>query len=131
MAASRSYTGDDAKRLFRLAQLDIPMVATGDVHYHEALRRELQDVLTCIREKCTIHNAGYKLHSNAERYLKPVDEQHRLFREYPEAIENALTIAEGCNFSLDTLKYIEPEEAMDRWVIAHATADTLHLAGGT
>jgi error-prone DNA polymerase len=110
VGAIRSYTGDDAKRLFRLAQLGVPMVATGDVHYHEAERRELQDVLTCIREKYTIHNAGFKLHGNAERYLKPVEELHRLFRAYPEAIENALAIAAACTFSLDTLKYIEPEE---------------------
>jgi error-prone DNA polymerase len=110
VAAIRSYTGDDAKRLFRLAQLGIPMVATGDVHYHEAERRELQDILTCIREHCTIHTAGFKLHSNAERYLKPVEELHRLFRAYPVAIENALAIASACTFSLDTLKYIEPEE---------------------
>jgi error-prone DNA polymerase len=112
IAATRSYSGDDAKRLFRLNQLGIPMVATGDVHYHEAARRELQDVLTCIREKCTIHTAGFKLHHNAERFLKPVDELQRLFRGYPEAIENSLQIAEACTFSLDTLKYIEPEEAI-------------------
>jgi error-prone DNA polymerase len=112
VAAIRSYSGDDAKRLFRLAQLGVPMAATGDVHYHEPARRELQDVLTCIREKCTIHTAGFRLHGNAERYLKPVDELQRLFRDYPEAIKNALEIAEACTFSLDTLKYIEPEEAV-------------------
>jgi len=112
IAAIRSYTGDDAKRLFRLAQLGVPMVATGDVHYHEITRRELQDVLTCIREKCTIHAAGFRLHGNAERYLKPVEELHRLFRAYPEAIENTFRIADACKFSLDTLKYIEPEEAI-------------------
>lgn len=112
IAAIRSYNGDDAKQLFRLAQLGVPLVATGDVHYHEVNRRELQDVLTCIREKCTIHNAGLRLHGNAERYLKPVDELQRLFRQYPEAIENTLKIADACQFSLDTLKYIEPEEAI-------------------
>jgi len=112
VAATRSYSGDDAKRLFRLSQLGVPMVATGDLHYHDAIRRELQDILTCIREKCTIHNAGFRLHGNAERYLKPVDELQRLFRAYPEAIENALKIADDCTFSLDTLKYIEPEEKM-------------------
>jgi error-prone DNA polymerase len=46
----------------------------------------LQDVLTCIREKCTIHTAGFKLHQHAERYLKPIDEMRRLFRQYPEAL---------------------------------------------
>jgi len=113
IAAIRSYSGDDAKRLFRLAQLGVPMVATGDVHYHQAERRELQDILTCIREKCTISNAGFRLHGNAERYLKPAEELQRLFRAHPEAIQNTLAIAEACTFSLDTLKYIEPEEA---WV---------------
>ncbi|MDN5286573.1 MAG: dnaE [Mucilaginibacter sp.] len=112
MAATRSYSGDDAKRLARLAQLGIPMVAVGDVHYHENKRRELQDILTCIREKCTIHTAGFRLHANAERFIKPIEELHRLFRGYPEALENALKIADVCQFSLDTLKYIEPEEKM-------------------
>ncbi len=112
VAATRSYSGDDAKKLYRLSQLGVPMVAVGDVHYHEAARRELQDVLTCIREKCTIHTAGFRLHANAERFIKPIDELQRLFRQYPETIENALKIAGACSFSLDTLKYIEPEEAI-------------------
>ncbi|MDB4919371.1 error-prone DNA polymerase [Mucilaginibacter sp.] len=112
VAATRSYSGDDAKRLYRLSQLGVPMAAVGDVHYHEANRRELQDILTCIREKCTIHTAGFRLHANAERFIKPIDELQRLFRGYPEAIGNALEIAEACTFSLDTLKYIEPEEKM-------------------
>jgi error-prone DNA polymerase len=67
LAASRAYNIDDAKRLHRLAQSGIPIVATNDVHYHEAARRQLQDVVTCVREKCTIHNAGFKLNANAER----------------------------------------------------------------
>ncbi|TSD66403.1 DNA polymerase III subunit alpha [Inquilinus sp. KBS0705] len=110
VAATRTYSGDDAKRLARLSKLGIPIVATGDIHYHDAARRELQDILTCIREKCTIHTAGFRLHANAERFIKPIDELHRLFRQYPEAIVNALSIANTCVFSLDTLKYIEPEE---------------------
>jgi error-prone DNA polymerase len=112
IAATRSYSGDDDKRFHRLSRLGPPMVAVGDVHYHHVNRRELQDVLTCIREKCTIHTAGFRLHANAERFLKPIEEVHRLFKNYPEAIVNALEIADGCNFSLATLKYIEPEEAI-------------------
>lgn len=112
LAASFNYNGQDAKRLYRLAQTGVPLVATGDVHYHEYERRELQDVLTCIREKCTIHNAGFKLHPNAERYLKPMDEIYRLFREYPRALSNALLIADSCKFSLDSLKYLEPAEKL-------------------
>lgn len=114
LGATRWYQGDDSKLLFRLSQLsdtlDIPLVATNDVHYHKATRRELQDVLTCIREKCTIHNAGFRLHQNAERHLKPITEMHRLFRQYPTAIQYAEEIAEACQFSLDSLQYVYPDE---------------------
>ncbi len=114
LAASRRYLGDDAKQLFRLSQLssrlDIPMVATNDVHYHEPSRRQLQDILTCIREKCTIQNAGFRLHQNAERHLKSEEEMQRLFRQYPEAIRNTQEIAEACQFNLHMLKYEYPEE---------------------
>ncbi len=113
-AASRYYQGDDAKYLYRIAQLSarmhIPMVVTNDVHYHHPGRRELQDIVTCIREKCTIYTAGFKLHPNAERYLKPENEMERLFRHYPAAIKTAGEIAEACRFSLDDLKYEYPEE---------------------
>src|SRR5688572_13737530 len=114
LAASRTYLGNDAKQLFRIHQLSnelhLPMVATNDVHYHHPLRRELQDVVTCIREKCTINNAGFRLHPNAERYLKPLDEMERLFRQYPEAVHHTQEIAEACRFSLGELKYQYPKE---------------------
>lgn len=114
IAASQTYAGDDAKLLFRIAalagELSMPMVATNDVHYHEVDRRELQDVMTCVREKCTIYTAGYRLHANAERYLKPVEEMNRLFRQYPEAIRETQVITEACRFSLDQLKYKYPKE---------------------
>lgn len=114
LSASRAYNGNDAKLLHRLNQLsvelDVPMVATNDVHYHEPARRELQDIVTCIREKCTIHTAGFRLHHNAERHLKPAEEMVRLFRQYPDAIRRTQEIAESCQFSLDELKYEYPEE---------------------
>jgi len=114
LGAVRSYTANDAKKLYRLTQLskqlNIPMVATNDVHYHVPERRELQDVLTCIREKCTIYEAGFRLHQNAERYLKPDAEMQRLFRQYPDAISNTQEIAAACKFSLDMLRYVYPRE---------------------
>lgn len=114
LAAIRSYQPYDGKILYRLNQLskelDIPLVATNDVHYHNRERRELQDVLTCVREKCTIHTAGFRLHQNAERYLKPIKEMERLFRQYTEAIERTQEIAAACQFSLSELQYVYPEE---------------------
>jgi len=126
IAASRSYNGDDAKRLHRIGQTGIPMVATNDVHYHEPERRQLQDVVTCVREKCTINNAGFKLYANAERHLKPIDEMLRLFRQYPDAIARTQEIADACQFSLDTLKYLEPE-----WVSPDGRTADEHLADYT
>lgn len=114
LGMKRLYRGDDAKLLFRIQQLgerlSIPTAALGDVYYHIPERRELQDILTCIREKCTIHNAGFKLYPNAERYLKPMAEMERLFGAYPEAIARTEEIAQACQFSLDDLKYVYPDE---------------------
>jgi error-prone DNA polymerase len=129
VAASYNYQGQDAKRLFRLAETGVPLVATGDVHYHGASRRELQDILTCIREKCTIHTAGYLLHPNAERFLKPLEEIDRLFSRYPQAVANAVYIAESCTFSLDMLKYLEPEEVLEGGMTRQERLEKLAWAG--
>jgi error-prone DNA polymerase len=114
IAAQRRYNGDDQKYLFRLHQLSqslqVPLVATNDIYYHSAERRQLQDIMTCIKEKCTIHTAGFLLYPNAERCLKSADEMIRLFRQYPGAIARTKEIADACVFSLDELKYEYPEE---------------------
>ncbi|MDE3250317.1 MAG: error-prone DNA polymerase [Bacteroidota bacterium] len=114
ITATRYYMGDDSKRIFRVAELaaryHIPLLATNDVHYHHEQRRQLQDVLTCVREKCTIHTAGFRLHRNAERHLKSIAEMERLFRQYPDALEQTQYISEACLFSLSSLRYVYPEE---------------------
>ncbi len=114
LAANRTYGGQDTKHLQLLYQLslqyNIPLVATNDVYYHHPSRRQLQDIVTCIREKCTIYNAGYLLQQNAEKHLKPGVEMERLFRQYPDAILRSREIATACRFSLDELKYEYPEE---------------------
>ncbi|MBX3253301.1 MAG: error-prone DNA polymerase [Chitinophagaceae bacterium] len=114
LTATRSYQGDDIKKLYRLSELSdryqIPLLATNDVHYHDADRRQLQDILTCIREKKIIYNAGYLLCQNAERFLKPEQEMLRLFRQYPDAIIRTQDIVSACTFSLDELKYVYPQE---------------------
>ncbi len=114
LAATHYYRGDDAKRLGRLEALALkmrtPTVATGDVHYHHPGRRRLQDVLTCIREKCTITNAGWRLAANAERHLKPPGEMARLFRQHPDAIRRTMEVLDQCRFSLAELRYEYPDE---------------------
>ena len=114
LAASHCYRGDDRARIEALAQLarreGLGLVATNAVLYHAPHRRQLQDVLTCIREKCTIHEAGFRLDANAERHLKPAHEMARLFKGHEDALERTIEIAQACTFSLDELRYEYPDE---------------------
>ncbi len=114
LAAGILYRGDDARRLMRLARISsetlVPLIAVNDVLYHAPERRQLQDVVTCIREHVTLKAAGRKLEANAERHLKPPEEMARLFRAAPQAVEETLRFLARCDFSLDELKYEYPDE---------------------
>ncbi|MCX7300627.1 MAG: error-prone DNA polymerase [Rhodobacterales bacterium] len=116
IAASYLYRGDDRARingLDRLAtQHGLSLLATNDVLYHAPSRRPLQDVMTCIREKTTLAEAGFRLEANAERYLKSPAEMLRLFSEWPHAIRATRAVADACTFSLDELKYEYPREVI-------------------
>ncbi len=97
--------------LFEAAQAaKVPIVVTGDVLYHDPERRILQDVVTCIREGCTVEQAGFRLERFADRHLKPPDEVARLLRNYPEAVARTAEIAARCTFSLAELRYQYPDE---------------------
>jgi len=120
LGAAVLYRGDDARRLAKLAVLArdafVPLIAVNDVLYHSHERRELQDVVTCIREHVTIDNAGTLLEANAERHLKPPEEMARLFRKYPDAIEQTAGFLAACRFSLEELRGTEyPEETREEF----------------
>jgi error-prone DNA polymerase len=104
----------DAVRLRRLADqaaaARVPTLATGDVLYHAPERRILQDVLGCIREGCTIDDAGFRRERYADRHLRPPAEMARLFAAYPEAVARTLEVAARCSFSLAELRYQYPDE---------------------
>jgi len=114
LAAAMPHHGDDRRRLKRLKTLaqetQVPLIAVNDVLYHEPGRRELQDVVTCIREHLTIDRAGKILEANAERHLKLPEEMARLFADMPDAIAQTIRFAERISFSLGQLKYNYPEE---------------------
>ena len=112
IAAERVLEADDARRCEKLIAIadatGLPIIATGDVHMHVRERRALQDTLTAIRLKTTVEQAGYALHPNGERHLRPLETLRRL---YPEAwIAETLAVAQRCRFSLDELRYEYPEE---------------------
>jgi len=114
LGAAPRYDGRDAARLAARARLaqhsGVPMVAVGDVLMHHARRRRLADVLTCLREKCTIDAIGRRALPNAERRLKGAADMARMFRAHPAALRRTLEIAGRCAFSLDELSYEYPDE---------------------
>ncbi|MBB3347450.1 error-prone DNA polymerase [Sphingomonas sp. BK069] len=101
-------------RLHRLSEAarahGLTPLATGDVLYHAPEQRMLQDVVTAIREKCTIDELGLRRERSADRHLKPPGAMARLFRDRPEAIAAAAAIVERCTFSLRELQYQYPDE---------------------
>jgi error-prone DNA polymerase len=120
MALSIRRRPRDAIRLRDLAAMAatarVPTVATGDVLYHAADRRLLQDVATCIREKCTIDELGSRRERFADRHLATAQEMERLFRRYlgdTTPVARSVELAARCTFSLDELKYQYPDEIGD------------------
>ena len=133
IAASCLYRGEDRARIARLDRLaaahGLGILATNDVLYHEPARRPLQDVMTCIREKCTLATAGFRLEGNAERHLKPPPEMIRLFAEWPHAIRAARDVADACRFDLEELAYEYPREAVPEGMTPQARLETLTWRG--
>jgi error-prone DNA polymerase len=107
---------NDQLRLHELSNLAakhrVQTVVTNDVLFHEPGRRQLQDVVTCIRTGTTIDDVGFERERHADRYLKPPEEMARLFPRYPEALARTMEIVERCKFSLEELVYQYPEEAL-------------------
>jgi error-prone DNA polymerase len=133
LAGAHYHRGDEPRRLGLLAELGArcgaPLVAVNDVFYHAPERRPLLDILTCIREKCTIAAAGSRLSINAERHLKAPAEMARLFAAFPDAIARSVAIARSCSFSLGELTYEYPDEPVPPGKTAQEHLEDLTWAG--
>ncbi len=115
LAATFRFDGEDRRRLRLLKQLAAEtgarLIATTEPLHHVPERRALLDVLTCVREKTTLDEAGHLLAANGERHLKAPAEMARLFREAPEAVTESIRFLDAVTFSLDELSYQYPDEA--------------------
>jgi error-prone DNA polymerase len=133
LAGTHYHCGDEPRRLGLLAELgeraNAPLVAVNDVYYHAPERRPLADVVTCIREKCTVAEAGFRLSVNAERHLKSPAEMARLFKDFPDALARTLDIAAACSFSLGELHYEYPDEPVPPGKTAQQHLEDLTWAG--
>ena len=117
VGAAPCYDGSDQTYLNACAtlaqQCSAPMVAVGDVLMHRAHRKQLADVLTCMRNHITIDNIGTRALPNAERRLKGYEDMTRLFRHHPAAVRRTQEIAARCSFCLSELQYEYPDEVSD------------------
>lgn len=103
-------TGCIRKLLQLSKELDIPVVATGNVHYHVRERHRLQDCLVAIRHGRSLEETHRERRPNSEFYLRTTGEIESLFRDCPVALHNTLVIAEQCTFNLKKdLKYVFPD----------------------
>ncbi len=98
------------QRLIALARrMKLPLVATNGVRYARPEDKPLHDVLTCIREGQHVDKAGRLLGVNRERHLKGAEEIGALFKDLPEAIDNAWDLSQRLDFTLANLGYEFPQ----------------------
>ncbi|WP_420549580.1 error-prone DNA polymerase [Curvivirga sp.] len=133
LSASHLLRGDDQQRIQMLAELSqatgVKLLATNDVIMHVTSRRPLADILTCIKEKCTIDEAGRRVQVNAERHLKSPIQMEKLFTGHEEALAHSLEIVDACTFSLDELSYSYPTEIMEPGLTAQQSLEKLTWEG--
>ena len=95
--------------LVQLARkMQLPLLATNGVAYATADKRDLQDLLTCVKEKLPITEAGILLNSNGERHMKTSEQMSRLFADLPDAVGNTYDLAQRLQFTLHDLGYQFP-----------------------
>jgi len=88
--------------LIRLAkELDLPLVATNDLHYTHAHDATAHAALLCIQSASTLTDPNRFKFDSDEFYLKSAVQMRDLFREFPDACDNTLRIAERCSISFE------------------------------
>jgi DNA polymerase-3 subunit alpha len=91
------------------SRLDIPIVATSDVHYVNKEDASSHDVLLCIQTNNSIHNDKRMKMAGDFFYLKSSEEMISLFEDLPQAVENTQIIADMCQLELEFGKLNLPD----------------------
>ncbi|MDD6571862.1 MAG: DNA polymerase III subunit alpha [Thermoflexaceae bacterium] len=100
-------------------ELNIPMVATNDVHYTYASDAEAHDILLCIQTGKKVSDEDRMRYEGGQYYCKSPEEMAELFPYAPQALENTHKIAERCNveieFGVTKLPHFDVPEGYDSW----------------
>jgi error-prone DNA polymerase len=91
-------------------KFDLPVVALPRVLYHDPSRREVQDVLTSIRQGTVLDDIADVLMPNTSYAVPSPRAVHQIYRDHPEWVAETRRIAERCMFSLGEIRYRYPSE---------------------
>ena len=91
------------------SELDIPLVATNDVHYINQGDASAHDLLLCIGTNSSVHDEKRIKMAGDFLYLKSPPEMAELFKDIPQALENTERIAEQCHLELEFGRLHLPE----------------------
>jgi DNA polymerase-3 subunit alpha len=83
------------------SKLDIPIVATNDVHYVNREDSSSQELLLCIQTNTSIYDEKRFKMAGDFFYLKSPDEMAEMFSDLPQAIENTQKIADMCQLQIE------------------------------
>ncbi len=90
-------------------KLDLPLVATNDVHYLNEDEAEAQDALIAVGTRKLLADKNRLTMADVpELYFKTPEQMQELFADYPEAIDNTVKIAERCQVEIPTGQLIFP-----------------------
>ena len=92
----------------------IPMIATNDVHYLEKKDARAQEIHLCINTGKTMEDDDRLRMHTSEFFFRNKEEMDCIFKDFPEAIENTVMIAEMCNLELDFSKTHLPPFTIDK-----------------
>lgn len=90
------------KHLLKISkELNIPLVATNDIHYLNKEEAFAHEVLLCIQTQDTISNPKRYRFLSDTFYMRSPEEMKELFKDTPQAIRNTLEVMQKCNLTLD------------------------------
>jgi DNA polymerase-3 subunit alpha len=110
--------------LLKIARaLDLPLIATNDLHYVHAADAATHDVLLCIGTRTTMDDPKRFRFDARDFYLKSAEEMRKVWSELPEACDNTLLIAERCHVEFNEGANLMPAfpipegESEESWLV--------------
>ncbi|MEW6743000.1 MAG: DNA polymerase III subunit alpha [Planctomycetota bacterium] len=90
-------------------RLDLPLVATNDVHYIQRADALAQEVMICISTGKTLHDQGRMRMDTDQYFFRSGLEMAEIFHDLPDAVQNTRAIADRCNVELILDQYHLPQ----------------------